>query len=656
MTTEFFGPYELGALIGRGGAGEVHRAYDVRRQRTVAIKRLRADLGANYSVRRRFLHDCEGAARLTEPHVLPIHEWGEIDGRLYVDMRYVPASKLDDALRASEPLPPVRAVDVVTQVASALDAAHAAGLVHGRITPTNVLLSSSAPGTHCYLADFGAPITPLDGYAAPEVVRGGAPDRRSDVYSLACLLRASLTGAAGGAQNVLPPELAAVIRRGTAEDPGARYASAGDLAAAADAALQGHALPTGIALAESAVLGSTTRSTGTGRPRPPFAVPALLASVVLLIALATVTGLTSFGSRGTVHLEPTDAIGSRAPFIPRNGTPGLAQQPVPVAATVLLGDAPGLYGGSHTDACHARGIAIHLDTHPDKSAAWAQAMGITPESIGSLLESLTPVTLRTDTAVTNHGFENGAPTPFQSVLQTGTAVLVDATGVPRVRCYCGNPLLPPARPAGARYEGPRWPGFAAEKVTVIKEAPAPVAEFVVVGANNEVLTRPRGSEGRRDHTADPAVADRTLKAPIGEGHGTPTPGPDTPPASEPQPPETGNAPESSLVSEPTAELSTAPTTGPTTEPPAVSPREPVITAPGAGPTSEPASQQLAPEPGPPSEPAPEIAIAPEPEREPEREAEPEPKPPSEPEEQPDEQPEPEEQPAPEPESEVDPDD
>jgi hypothetical protein len=270
-------------------------------------------------------------------------------------------------------------VEVVTQVASALDAINAAGLVHGRVTPANILLATDVSGTHCYLTDFGASATTPDSYTAPEVLRGQAPDRRSDVYSLACVLHTSLTAARTDDPNVAP-ELAGVEARGMADDPRARYASAGALAAAAEAALRGHALPTGIALADSAVLGSTRRAFDRGGRRPAFAAPVLLASIVLLITLAAVIGLTSFGGRETVQLEPTDAIGFRAPFIPRNGTPGVAQEPVPVASTVLLGDAPGLYGGSHAEICDARGIAIHLDAHPEKADAWAQALGIGPES------------------------------------------------------------------------------------------------------------------------------------------------------------------------------------------------------------------------------------------------------------------------------------
>ena len=134
---EQFGPYRLEALIGRGGMGEVHRAFDTRRNRHVALKRLPPELASDTQFQLRFRRESELAARLAEPHVIPIHDFGEIDGRLYIDMRLVSGVDLNDLLHESGPLPPARAVAVVAQVASALDAAHAQGLVHRDIKPSN---------------------------------------------------------------------------------------------------------------------------------------------------------------------------------------------------------------------------------------------------------------------------------------------------------------------------------------------------------------------------------------------------------------------------------------------------------------------------------------------------------------------------------------
>jgi len=133
--------------------------------------------------------------------------------------------------------------------------------------------------------------------------------------------------------------------------------------------------------------------------------------------------------------------------------------------------------------------------------------------VGPFLASLTPVTLRTDTAVTNNGFKNGVATPFQSVLQAGTAVLVDPQGLPRVRCFCGNPLGEPDRQTSVRYTGTAWDGFSGESVTVVAKAPVEVREFVVVKPDtNEVVSRPQGTSGEKDQAADPAVAEKVRKS------------------------------------------------------------------------------------------------------------------------------------------------
>src|SRR3954462_7433624 len=123
-----FGPYELQSLIGMGGMGEVYRAYDTVRERMVAIKVLRTDLAADPSFQQRFRRESRVAARLQEPHVIPVHDFGDIDGVLYIDMRLVEGGSLKDELRAHGPLDPHRATSIIAQVAAALDAAHADGL------------------------------------------------------------------------------------------------------------------------------------------------------------------------------------------------------------------------------------------------------------------------------------------------------------------------------------------------------------------------------------------------------------------------------------------------------------------------------------------------------------------------------------------------
>src|ERR1700742_4428937 len=132
--------------------GEVYRAYDNVKDRTVALKLLRAELSADAGFQERFRRESRVAARLAEPHVIPVHDFGEINGVLFIDMRLVEGHDLKAVLRETGGLDPVRAVSIVGQIAAALDAAHASGLVHRDIKPENVLLTGN---DFAYLVDFG---------------------------------------------------------------------------------------------------------------------------------------------------------------------------------------------------------------------------------------------------------------------------------------------------------------------------------------------------------------------------------------------------------------------------------------------------------------------------------------------------------------------
>jgi len=277
VVTTSFGPYRLVDLIGRGGMGEVWRAVDTRKNdRVVALKLLPASLAASADFASRFRREAHTAARLSDPHVVPIHDYGEIDGRLFIDMRLVEGEDLGALIRHGAPFDPARAVDVVEQVADALDAAHAAGLVHRDVKPSNILISSRRGRDFAYLIDFGishvadATTITVAGstlgtltYMAPERIDGDGSDgdHRVDVYALGCVLHEMLTGRpAVSGHNVaaimyahlqappprpsvrvagVPEALDDVVATAMAKDPEQRFARAGELADAARAALGG---------------------------------------------------------------------------------------------------------------------------------------------------------------------------------------------------------------------------------------------------------------------------------------------------------------------------------------------------------------------------------------------------------------------------------
>nr|WP_236566577.1 serine/threonine-protein kinase [Nocardia sp. CY41] len=264
-----FGPYELRSLLGKGGMGEVYEAYDTVKDRVVAVKLLSEELAKDPMYQLRFRRESQAAARLAEPHVIPIHDWGVIDGVLFIDMRLVRGADLRTLLRGQGPLSPARAVGIIEQIASALDAAHASNLVHRDVKPANILVTDA---DFAYLVDFGIAHTEGDSavtlvgmavgsyiYMAPERFDVGPVTGRADVYSLACVLHECLTGATpfpSASMNVLikshmsdppprpstqaagiPAALDEVVNRGMAKDPADRFPTATALARAARAAL-----------------------------------------------------------------------------------------------------------------------------------------------------------------------------------------------------------------------------------------------------------------------------------------------------------------------------------------------------------------------------------------------------------------------------------
>jgi ABC-type branched-subunit amino acid transport system substrate-binding protein/streptogramin lyase len=261
-----FGGYRIERLVGRGGMGVVYQALDESLERPVALKLIVPELAGDERFRRRFEREPRLAAALDHPNLLPVYEAGERDGQLYLAMRYVEGSDLGSVLAAERTLPPERALDVLGQVAGALDAAHERGLVHRDVKPANVLVDA---GGHAYLTDFGVsklaaahtteagPVGTLD-YLAPEQIRGEPVDGRGDQYALACLLYECLAGAPPFRRETqaetlwahlhedpppVAPALDPVLRRGLAKERDDRFATCGELIAAAGAALAPGAKP-----------------------------------------------------------------------------------------------------------------------------------------------------------------------------------------------------------------------------------------------------------------------------------------------------------------------------------------------------------------------------------------------------------------------------
>jgi Protein kinase domain len=266
--TDFVG-YRIEELIGRGGMGVVYRAYDLRLKRTIALKLVAPELALDERFRERFARETELAMALEHPNVIPIYDGGDVDGRLYLAMRFIDGPDLRGVMRAEGALPPVRAFALCQQVAAALDAAHAKGLVHRDIKPSNVLLDAD---DHVYVADLGigrrleeaqgvgeerAVGTPA--YLAPEELQGLPVDGRADVYSLGCLFFECLTGeapftrdsrlalawahleeeppAASARNDELPSAIDRVFAKALAKSPDDRYSSCGSFMRDAQQAL-----------------------------------------------------------------------------------------------------------------------------------------------------------------------------------------------------------------------------------------------------------------------------------------------------------------------------------------------------------------------------------------------------------------------------------
>jgi Protein kinase domain len=347
--TELAG-YRIERVLGRGGMSVVYLAHDVGLKRNVALKLLAPGLAEDDGFRARFLRESQLAAALDHPHIVPVYQAGEVDGLLYIAMRYVVGTDLKALLRAERALAPERALVLVGQVASALDAAHERGLVHRDVKPSNVLLTGPTGQEHCYLADFGLSTSTSDrsaadarqimgtiDYVAPEQIRGLDVDGRADVYSLACLLYECLVGdvpfrrasdvavvyahledplpKASKRRQTLPAAVDAVLERGTAKLPDDRWQTCAAVVEAARTALG--------------------EGVATVRGRPRTRRSAVAAALTGVAATAAVLAALMLGGGGTA-LAQSDSL---VRIDPRGGEPaeGVSVGPRPTALTVCGG-------------------------------------------------------------------------------------------------------------------------------------------------------------------------------------------------------------------------------------------------------------------------------------------------------------------------------
>ncbi|WP_063785386.1 DUF6777 domain-containing protein, partial [Streptomyces resistomycificus] len=358
-------------------------------------------------------------------------------------------------------------------------------------------------------------------------------------------------------------------------------------------------------------------------------VAACALSAAFLVAGCAAAGGEDTEPSGELLLQPAAAQGpdpftdsTAAPTAP---SPALTRttQPGPSAETgvrSLSGGTPGLYGGTaRVASCDVARQADHLTRDPARARAFAEAEGISLEAIPDFLRGLAPVVLRADTRVTNHGYREGRTTSYQSVLQAGTAVLVDNRGLPRVRCACGNPLKPPAVTPGNPGTGGRaWPGYLTTRMVAVVPTPQVVTDVTIIDPVHRTwIERRIGHDVRHDRvvpvptppaptpddsasgtspsgsptdesaspgatdcvTPTPTVAPESAgEAPVDLPTGTPTATPTVTP--------TTDLPTGALTDTPTGPLTDTPTGLPTWEPPTEPTDCPTGTVPGT-PTATP---------------------------------------------------------------------
>ncbi|MGX1472135.1 UNVERIFIED_CONTAM: hypothetical protein RKD50_000943 [Streptomyces canus] len=313
-------------------------------------------------------------------------------------------------------------------------------------------------------------------------------------------------------------------------------------------------------------------------PRVAMIASAVVAAVVLAVVFTRSDGGSTSAGGGEVFLQAAAKTGP-APFTestakdssapPVSASPTDTSEPAN-AVRGVDGGAPGLYGGTrNVSSCDVEKQVKALQADPSKNRAFASVAGVQPTQVPAYLRSLTPVQLRMDTRVTNHGYRDGAATSYQAVLQAGTAVLVDSHGVPRTRCACGNPLTPPvAQQTTPKPTGDTWSSYHPSNVVVVAPSTTVINIFVIYDPDHhDWIARHRGDTGGKDHKThpparpSPSVSASTL--PPSTSTAPSSPAPETPSTKPPTSESSGDesvTPDSSAPQSPHASVATPGTT------------------------------------------------------------------------------------------------